>query len=328
MGTVMSTSDAADASRDFEVYVPSSSPLDHACTWVSDSTKWPLRFLIAAVICPVIVAFGGEVEFFFQWSLLGDNGMSGDSMAFLALAPVLAIVMVFVSRAVNSLVGQAALCAGAGVMVLAPCAYYMHWVFAAFCLGLVCIAVGNRVGKQFTHVRMPRVLAGVGGVTLVTLYCLPVAGEGTPPLISMLFEGGLWSEGIVLVPVLFGIFIYGLLGLGLAFPHQKRDVCAAGASLVARGVLAWTPIAVLAAGQELLGFFGGGMMGAGGITMMTLAFKAFGIGYAALIFTALGASAWCTGWLWGRLGSEVGGDGFDDDGATAPVEPEPELVEV
>lgn len=313
---------------DFEVYEPTSSPLDHACTWVTDSVRKPLRLLIAAVLCPVVFSIMGQVEFIFQWNLIFGDETFGSSMTLLALAPCASIALVFASRAMTSLAWKSALCASAGLLVIFTASYYVSWVVAAFCLGLACVAVGNRVGKQFTHVRTPKVLAGVGGVTLLSLYCMPVAGAGTDSLISILFTGSTWTDGWMFAPLIFAVFAYGLMGIGLCVPHQRRETVATAASITVRAVLIWTPIAFLAGAQEIAFMFGGGLGGGAGVTTITLGFKFFGIAYSILYLTGLGAASWFTGWLWGRLGCETGPEGFDDDGFAAPVEPEPQLVEV
>ena len=116
----------------------------------------------------------------------------GEGLGVVAAAPFIAIGLVIASRFATSDKARALLCAASGLSVVGIVAYYTHWVVAVVCVGAACIAVGNRVGKEFSYGKTPRVLTGIGGLALVALFCTPMMGTTA---ISELFSGQSWSNG-------------------------------------------------------------------------------------------------------------------------------------
>lgn len=284
-------------------------PLDAAGDWLDGASRWPLRILIAAVLCPVIISFAGQTQFLFYWDLFTEAGPVG-SIPLVALTPLIAIGLLIASRFPPSLQARAISCALCGVLPLAIVSFQTHWVVAALSVGLILVAAGNRVAKQFTLHHAPRIAAAVGGGILLTLGCIPVGGTSA---LGALLSGQTWSNGGWMLGVgLVGVLAFALAGVGLVIPRLPRGHLSIVISVAGRLTLAWAP-ACLIYGRLSLGGRSVGISAAADIAGATMAFKVFGIVYPILIAGATGVASWAVAALWGSLDSEPIPDPAPDD---------------
>ncbi len=241
------------------------------------------------------------MEFLFPWDTLGED--SGGMGALFVLVPLVTIGMLFGSKFPSSVKTRGLLCAAAALVSIAVFSFQTSWVFGALSLGVIGVAAGNRVGKQFTMQRAPGIIAAVGGATIVLLSLWPVAGSS---IFGSLFSGDTWSGGgWMFCFAIIGVLTYAACGIGLAIPNIEKERLQTTISLTARATLGWMPACMifgrLSVGPEI------GIIDAGGITTMTLGFKVFGTAYPILVCAAVGVAAWLTAWMWDNLDKSVPG---------------------
>lgn len=265
-------------------------PVDAAEGWLDTTSVWPLRIMIAAFVCPIVIAFGGHMEFLFPWDTMGDDPL-------LVFVPLVTIGLLFASKFPSDVKTRAILCGSAALVTIAVISFQASWVIGALCLGAVCVAAGNRVAKQFTMQRAPAIVAGVGGAMILILSLWPVGGSS---VVGALFSGDTWSSGgWMFCFAIVGVLIYAACGIGLAIPNIEKDRLQTTISLTARVTLGWMPACLIfgrmSVGPEI------GMFDGGGITTMTVGFKVFGTAYPILVCAAVGVAAWLTAWMWDNL---------------------------
>lgn len=276
-------------------------PLDAAEEWLDSTARWPLRILVAAILCPIIISFGGQTELIFYWDHFSGVGRLG-SHTLLALSPLIAIGLLVACRWVPSLQARSICCAAGGLLAFGLVAWHVHWLVAVFVSGLVLVVAGNRAARQFTLRRAPRIAAATGGGMLLILGFLPTNGSSA---VGAFFTGASWTDGGWMLCIgILGVLVFALGGVGLVVPRIPREIPTRMIRISARATLAWAP-ACLLFGRLSLGGGSAGINAAADLAGATIAFKVFGTVYPMLLAAANGVAAWMTIRLWAALDAEV-----------------------
>ncbi|MCA8961355.1 MAG: hypothetical protein KDC38_12610, partial [Planctomycetes bacterium] len=122
----------------FQLYRSRFDVSDEPTWWMRTAVGWPLYLLIAAVVCPIIVSFGGQTEFIYQWTEFASALRSG---GFLAWLPVICFAMILGSRFVPSTPVRGMLCAGSGLLFFGTIVYVSSWVPGLFLAAGMSVAV-------------------------------------------------------------------------------------------------------------------------------------------------------------------------------------------
>lgn len=292
----------------------SSGPVGDARDWLDRVGVLPLRFLVAAFLCPIIFSFAGQTKFVWPWDMIGDDGQGAGMFV---LVPLLTMALLFGSRFAEKTRTRALMCIAAGFLSVVVMSFQSSWVLAALFLALVAVAAGNRVSKLFALQKEPAIVAAVGGAMVWGFALWPMQGSSA---VGSLFSGQSWAGGGWMACfALVGVLVYAACGIGLALPMVDREKMQRTISVVSRGILVWMP-ACLIFGRMSLGP-DMNMFDGGGITTVTLAFKVFAMSYAILITAAVGVAAFLTTWLWDHLDTPM--PVADSDPTPPSMAPEP-----
>lgn len=288
---------------EFTVYESHNGPVDLADRWVSRSMTFPFRWLFLALLAPIVLVLGNDFKLLFHWSYITEAPFLDAQIVLLSLAPVFTFLLLGASRVLTSVKTRAWLCMLGGLVPVGIITFYSHWAIGALFTAALLVAVGNRVAKQFTVSLVPRLLTGIGGLTLLAFFVIPLNERG-PSIFSMMFKPEAWSKGGWALGVgLLLLFSYSLAGFCMSLPLRIRGLFSKIVSVTLRLSLLWIPvmpfIATVGFGNQFLRFFNEGTL-----TIATAAFKALGIAYPIMMAAGLGAAALLTLRLWGAPAAE------------------------
>ncbi len=298
-----------EAPPDFEVYRSPRDEDDPPADWVTRAAKMPIRLYLAALLCPIILHNGIGYEMVYQWSSLGGGPVDDSKAEFIVYLPWVAAVLFVASRFTRPPIA-AALCGGAGALFWTTVAIYTHWLVGVIVGCILFIAVGNRVAKLDLTRLAPRLMAGIGGVTLLGLGFLSIGPNMT--IYQVMFSGDLWKHAWPGGLLLLSTALLAAAGIGVAVSRYSR-LCKVATSVLSRVVVLGAPIALLALGAQLPGL---GRMGGDNLPLiLTVGFKMLGSMLALLTITGLGLASLLAMWLASTDGdADFSDDGFTDDG--------------
>ncbi len=222
-------------------------------SWLRD---WAMRcgiMLIVAFLLPMVTPF----KTFWFWHMIkaapvGTLLLLGVGVACVALTTVakdklagnqLAVVLLVLSLLpLLSGMGGSSNMATMGAMGRGgmPMAGGANFGAILLLLSLCSIAIGNHLSKVHTQDQYPRLMVGIGGIVLLVLMILPIAGRSP---ITMFFSGFMWSRGWPVLLILAGVIAYGVIAV-MQFFKIRGDMSEL-LSLVARGLLVGVPAVAL-----------------------------------------------------------------------------------
>ncbi|MEM7262101.1 MAG: hypothetical protein AAF488_08930 [Planctomycetota bacterium] len=266
---------------------------DPVVDWVTLSTRVPVRLLIVAVLCPIVISFGNQTEYVYAWSHVSQFRATG-SEALLLWTPWIACVLALTSRFTPPKVA-AVLCFSTGLAFFGALTWATHWMLGAFVASLVAVAAGNRVSKLREWHLAPRVVLGFGAFSLLAMGLIDL---GRTNVYGAMFSSELWRSSWPLGLVTCGLGAFALFGAIASFRGSRRTVPGVAVSVLSRLLLVGVPLLILV---YWLGMSRGGGLGlsgfdSNGLTTATTAFKLFGTLYAVLGITALGLASLLARW--------------------------------
>jgi hypothetical protein len=260
--------------------------------------RWVIGLATGCLLPTVIPGLFGGTRWVWVWDVIGKAPPAKVLMAVLPLGLAVGVFAVLHSEsgrvrgllvlvlAVASLLVPVFL-SDVGDLLMSPWAFLTggvqrSYLPLAFVVAAAAVAAGNRGAKGELRKGPSSYVAGLGGLTLITCYFVPVLDK---PLVGLLLSGETWRAAWWLALWLLALFLYAGLGAILIVPlrtgHGLRELAHAWISRLAR-ILAWSlPLLVIA-------FVMAGGEGAGAVYVLLMLLKAVLVTYGIVMLMAIG----------------------------------------